>query len=70
MIREIDHPVIGRMKAMGHPVKSSGHIAEIRMPAPLLGQHTRAILSELGIGETDVEQMVAAGAVYDGARPR
>jgi crotonobetainyl-CoA:carnitine CoA-transferase CaiB-like acyl-CoA transferase len=68
MIREIDHPVIGRMKTMGHPVKSSGHIAEIRLPAPLLGQHTRAILAELGLGEPDIEQLVAGGAVYDGTR--
>jgi len=53
---------------MGHPVKSSGHIAEIRLPAPLLGQHTRAILAELGLGEPGIEQLVAGGAVYDGTR--
>lgn len=69
MVLEIDHPVIGRMKAMGHPVKSTGHIAEIRRPAPLLGQHTRSVLAELGMDEAQVERLIAAGAVYAGDRP-
>ena len=68
MVVEVDHPTIGRMQAMGHPVKSSGHIAEIRLPAPLLGQHTRAILAELGLSEGDIEATIAAGAAYDGVR--
>ena len=70
MILEVDHPVIGRMKAMGHPVKSTGHITEIRRPAPPLGEHTREILAEAGLGAADVEATIAAGAAYDGARRR
>jgi crotonobetainyl-CoA:carnitine CoA-transferase CaiB-like acyl-CoA transferase len=68
MVLEVDHPVIGRMKAMGHPVKSSGHIAEIRAPAPLLGEHSRAILSGLGIDSAEIERLVGEGVVHDGAR--
>jgi crotonobetainyl-CoA:carnitine CoA-transferase CaiB-like acyl-CoA transferase len=68
MVLEVDHPVIGRMQAMGHPVKSSGEIAAIRQPAPLLGQHTRAILAELGMGPADIETLVANGAAHAGAQ--
>jgi crotonobetainyl-CoA:carnitine CoA-transferase CaiB-like acyl-CoA transferase len=68
MVLEVDHPVIGRMKAMGHPVKSTGHIAEIRTPAPLLGQHTRTVLAEIGMNEAEIERLVATRAVYAGER--
>jgi crotonobetainyl-CoA:carnitine CoA-transferase CaiB-like acyl-CoA transferase len=68
MVLEVDHPVIGRMRAMGHPVKSTGEIAAIRRPAPLLGQHTRAILAELGMGAADIDALVAAGAAHAGAK--
>ncbi len=68
MVLELDHPVIGRMKAMGHPVKSTGHIAEIRRPAPLLGEHSREILSGLGMADAEIERLVGGGAVHDGAR--
>ena len=68
MVVEMDHPRIGRMKAMGHPVKSSGELTKIRMPAPLLGQHTVSILEELGFGADEVAAMFSSGAVYDSAR--
>ena len=68
MVVEVDHPKIGRMKAMGHPVKSSGELAAIRTPAPLLGEHTRPVLASLGYTAAEVDAMVAAGAVYDSTR--
>jgi crotonobetainyl-CoA:carnitine CoA-transferase CaiB-like acyl-CoA transferase len=68
MVLELDHPVIGRMKAMGHPVKSTGHIAEIRRPAPLLGEHSREVLSGLGMADGEIDRLVGGGAVHDGAR--
>lgn len=68
MVVEMDHPTIGRMKAMGHPVKSSGELTKIRMPAPLLGQHTSPILEELGFGTDEVAAMFSNGAVYDSTR--
>jgi crotonobetainyl-CoA:carnitine CoA-transferase CaiB-like acyl-CoA transferase len=68
MVVEMDHPTIGRMKAMGHPVKSSGELTKIRMPAPLLGQHTGPILEELGFGADEVAAMFSKGAVFDSTR--
>jgi crotonobetainyl-CoA:carnitine CoA-transferase CaiB-like acyl-CoA transferase len=38
------------------------------MPAPLLGQHTRPILEELGFSTEEVAAMFADGAIYDSAR--
>jgi len=68
MVIEVEHPKIGRMKAMGHPVKSTGEIASVRMPAPLLGQHTAAVLEELGLSRTDIDKLFARNVVYDSTR--
>jgi formyl-CoA transferase len=47
---EIEHPVEGRFKALGFPVKMSGPGPSVRRPPPLLGEHSEAILAELGLG--------------------
>ena len=70
MVVDIDHPVIGPMKNIGLPVKSSGALAEIRRPAPLLGEHSAEVLESIGIGATEFAELAAAGVVIDGRRPR
>jgi formyl-CoA transferase len=49
MVQEIDHPVEGRIKALGFPVKLSDTPQQIRFSPPLLGEHTRSIVEELGL---------------------
>lgn len=47
MIVEVDHPVAGKMKMPGTPVKITGiEIGDFR-PAPLLGEHTNELLHEM-----------------------
>ncbi|MBU2702408.1 CoA:oxalate CoA-transferase [Sporomusaceae bacterium BoRhaA] len=46
MIVEIDHPVAGRLKMPGLPIKLSATPGAVETPAPLLGQHTEEILQE------------------------
>ena len=47
MIVEVEHPVAGVTHLPGIPIKLSETPGSIRSPAPLLGQHTDAILVEL-----------------------
>ena len=47
MVAEIEHPVAGRMRTLGVPIKLSATPGTLRRPAPLLGEHTDEILSEL-----------------------
>lgn len=65
MVYDIDHPVIGPMKTLGLPVKSSGDLTTIRTPAPLLGQHSREILGRLGYTEADARALIEQGVVRE-----
>ena len=47
MIVELEHPVAGKLKVPGVPVKMSATPGAAERPAPLLGQHTAEILQEL-----------------------
>jgi crotonobetainyl-CoA:carnitine CoA-transferase CaiB-like acyl-CoA transferase len=47
MIVEYDHPQVGRVRMPGNPIKFKGAGKTISNPAPLLGEHTDAVLREL-----------------------
>jgi len=47
MIVEVEHPVAGKLKMPGVPVKMSATPGAVETHAPLLGQHTAEILKEL-----------------------
>jgi crotonobetainyl-CoA:carnitine CoA-transferase CaiB-like acyl-CoA transferase len=58
---EIEHPVEGSFKALGFPVKMSGPGPKVRMPPPLLGEHTADVVGTLGLGPR-YQELAAAGA--------
>lgn len=61
IIKEIDHPVAGKFKAIGTPIEFSETPPTIRRTPPALGEHNDEILRELGFGEADVERFHKAG---------
>ena len=63
MVVEVDHPRAGRVKALGHPIKFSDTRGDMRRPAPLLGEHTREILVELGYDDARIAALLKEGAV-------
>jgi crotonobetainyl-CoA:carnitine CoA-transferase CaiB-like acyl-CoA transferase len=48
MVVETQHPTLGRSRAVGFPVKMAGAASAAGRRAPLLGEHTEEVLSELG----------------------
>lgn len=46
-LQEIEHPVIGRYRAPGEPMRLSLTPMSVRRPAPLLDQHRKEVLAEL-----------------------
>lgn len=67
MVHDIEHPRIGMMKTLGLPLKSGGELTAIRKPAPLLGQHTREVLADLGFNEVEAVGLIDQGVVKAGA---
>jgi CoA:oxalate CoA-transferase len=65
MIVETDHPVAGKVKMVGVPVKLSETPGAIREPAPLLGQHTDEVLRAwLGLDDHEIADLRKDGAVH------
>jgi crotonobetainyl-CoA:carnitine CoA-transferase CaiB-like acyl-CoA transferase len=60
---ETEHPVNGAVRQTGRIVKWKRHRMRLERPAPLLGQHSREILLEFGIGKERVEDLIARGVV-------
>jgi len=47
MVAEVDHPIAGRTRTLGTPVKLSATPGGVRRPAPRLGEHTDEVRAEL-----------------------
>jgi formyl-CoA transferase len=64
MIEEVEHPVIGKMKMFGIPTKFSAAPGQIKMPAPLFGQHTDEVLSSMiGLTEEKLIELRSQGII-------
>jgi crotonobetainyl-CoA:carnitine CoA-transferase CaiB-like acyl-CoA transferase len=63
MVVEVDHPRAGRVKAIGMPIKFSDTTGNMERPAPLLGEHSREVLTALGYSASDIEKLRRDGAV-------
>ncbi|MGE8637116.1 MAG: CaiB/BaiF CoA transferase family protein [Achromobacter sp.] len=57
------HPVLGEVRNIGLPVRFNGQPRQAARPAPLLGEHSREILADLGYTSAEIEAMLAAGSV-------
>jgi crotonobetainyl-CoA:carnitine CoA-transferase CaiB-like acyl-CoA transferase len=62
MILTIDTPV-GPLKMPGFPYKLSQTPAQVRMPPPLLGQHTEEILQTIGYSSDEIRSLEEAEAI-------
>jgi crotonobetainyl-CoA:carnitine CoA-transferase CaiB-like acyl-CoA transferase len=52
---EMPHPTAGTMPLVGSPIRMSATPVEYRLPPPLLGQHTLAVLEEvLGLSRDEI----------------
>nr|WP_198151815.1 CoA transferase [Kibdelosporangium sp. MJ126-NF4]CEL19908.1 CAIB/BAIF family protein [Kibdelosporangium sp. MJ126-NF4]CTQ97132.1 CAIB/BAIF family protein [Kibdelosporangium sp. MJ126-NF4] len=65
MVVEVDHPTAGTVTHIGVPVKFSRTPATIRRPAPLLGQHTREVLAEVGYRRDQIDALLAANVAKE-----
>jgi crotonobetainyl-CoA:carnitine CoA-transferase CaiB-like acyl-CoA transferase len=62
MVVPLEHVTSGSIRVLGTPLKLSATPASIRTPPPALGQHTAAILLELGLSQAQIAELKEAGA--------
>ena len=66
MVLEVEHSLLGSVRTVGFPVKFSETPGSVRRGAPVLGEHTREVLGELGYTDEQVEDLVRSGAALCG----
>lgn len=61
MLVESEHPVAGHVRTTGSPLRLDGRQARAVSPPPLLGEHTREVMKEMGVDSETIETMIEEG---------
>jgi crotonobetainyl-CoA:carnitine CoA-transferase CaiB-like acyl-CoA transferase len=63
MVATLEHPTVGATRVIGTPIKLSNTPGSVRTAPPTLGQHTEAVLAELGYDREMIASLKTSGAV-------
>jgi formyl-CoA transferase len=64
MVVEMQHPTIGALPLVGSPLKMGGTPVSYRLPPPLIGEHTKEILTKvLGLTSEKVTELRESGCI-------
>ncbi|MBI3000308.1 MAG: CoA transferase [Deltaproteobacteria bacterium] len=63
LVEELEHPEVGKLRFVGPSVNYHGLSKREVKPPPLLGEHTSAILAEMGYVGPDIAEMERQGIV-------
>jgi len=63
---EVDHPVIGKFRTMGIPIKFNKTPGDVSMrPAPAVGEHSEEVLREIGYTEEKIAALMSKGVIHN-----
>jgi crotonobetainyl-CoA:carnitine CoA-transferase CaiB-like acyl-CoA transferase len=66
-IVSFDHPKVKKFRTIGPPIKFSRTPSSVKRP-PVLGEHSREILKEIGYADSDIDRLSRDGVIaQDGA---
>ena len=68
LIETLDQPGLGPIRQARPAARFDGTPAAIRGPAPSIGQHTEAVLAEIGLAPAEIAALIASGAASIGKR--
>jgi crotonobetainyl-CoA:carnitine CoA-transferase CaiB-like acyl-CoA transferase len=64
IIEEVEVPKKGKIKVIKTPIQVSGAAPQIHRHPPLIGEHTREILSELGYAPGEIQEFLDNGIAH------
>lgn len=65
MLVKMEQPFVGEIEIYGSPFRMSETPGRVMGHAPLIGEHSRAVLSQLlGYSESEIERLLAEGVIY------
>jgi crotonobetainyl-CoA:carnitine CoA-transferase CaiB-like acyl-CoA transferase len=64
LMEDIEDPEKGKVKIIKTPIYISGEAPKIRRRTPLLGEHTREILKELGYSQEEIQELLDKGIAH------
>jgi crotonobetainyl-CoA:carnitine CoA-transferase CaiB-like acyl-CoA transferase len=59
----IEHPTIGSVRGIANPCRLAGTPPLYRYPPPLLGEHTEAVLQNVGYSPDDIATAKRDGVI-------
>ncbi|MGE5522099.1 MAG: CaiB/BaiF CoA transferase family protein [Rhodospirillaceae bacterium] len=65
VLQDVEHPRMGKMRAVRNPVLFDHDGPSIRRAAPMLGEHSREILHELGYTDAQIDALSASGTLRE-----
>ena len=65
--RTAPHATLGEIELTGMPYHFDSQEPDIRHGPPVLGEHSRAVLKELGFASEDIENLISSGAIAEPA---
>ena len=70
VVQEVEHPRLGKMRTTRNPILFDHDGPAIERHAPMLGEHSEAVLSELGYAQAAIQDLAASGVTRIGSTPR
>jgi crotonobetainyl-CoA:carnitine CoA-transferase CaiB-like acyl-CoA transferase len=68
IVKDVEHPRLGRMRAVRNPILLDHNGPAIERCAPMLGEHSEEILRQLGYSPDAIAQFIAAGVTRNAPR--
>ncbi len=65
LVADYEHKVLGRLRQFGQLIQMSHTPGRTAGPPPLVGEHTRQVLRDVGYRDGDIDTLISEGVAYE-----